>query len=124
MSNRAAPAAPLLLALLCSLAGSAQGGARYAPGELLVKFRGTSSHATRTAAEGALRARVLHAFSSPGLEQLELPPGVGVEEAAARLRLDPSVEYAEPNYEIRAAAVPSDSLFMQMWSLHNTGQTG
>jgi serine protease len=56
----------------------------YAPGELLVRFRGG------------------------GERQLELPPGVGVPAAVEALSANPDVAYATPDYLAHAAAaVPS-----------------
>ena len=47
-----------------------------------------------------------------------------IEEALAELRGNPLVEYAEPNYIVRAVLMPNDPQFAQLWGLHNTGQTG
>ncbi|MDP9491856.1 MAG: S8 family serine peptidase, partial [Actinomycetota bacterium] len=40
-----------------------------------------------------------------------------------RLRSDPRVVYAEPNYRLSALATPNDPSFNQLWGLVNTGQT-
>ncbi len=37
---------------------------------------------------------------------------------------DPRVRYVEPNHVVRAAAMPDDPSFSQLWGLSNTGQTG
>ncbi len=34
------------------------------------------------------------------------------------------IQYAEPDYIVATQVVPSDSLFSQLWGMHNTGQTG
>ena len=34
------------------------------------------------------------------------------------------VQYAEPDYIVSTQVVPTDSLFSQLWGMHNTGQTG
>ncbi|MBI4129955.1 S8 family serine peptidase [Candidatus Roizmanbacteria bacterium] len=41
------------------------------------------------------------------------------------LQSDPNIEYAIPNYIVKAlASLPNDTFFGQQWALHNTGQTG
>jgi serine protease len=78
------------LLLAAALAGAAPasaqdaGGKPWAPGELIVRYES-------------------------GAERLvQLPPSVGVAEAAEELSADPDVTYALPNYIARASAVPND----------------
>ena len=47
------------------------------------------------------------------------PPAV-----ASRLNRSPLVAYAEPNFVLRATAVPNDPLFAELYGFNNTGQTG
>ena len=60
--------------------------------------------------------------AAPGLRRVALDKGVTVERAIAQLEARADVVYAEPNYLVRAAAVPNDSRFGELWGLHNTGQ--
>ena len=39
-----------------------------------------------------------------------------------RLRSDPRVRYAEPNYKVHTLATPNDSSFGELWGLVNSGQ--
>jgi subtilisin family serine protease len=39
-----------------------------------------------------------------------------------RLRSDPRVRFAEPNYKVHALATPNDSAFGELWGLVNSGQ--
>ena len=41
----------------------------------------------------------------------------------ARLRADPRVRYAEPNYLVHAEQTSDDPFFVELWGLENTGQT-
>ena len=43
---------------------------------------------------------------------------------ARRLNKSALVAYAEPNFILRATAIPNDSLFSQLYGFNNTGQTG
>jgi len=95
----------------------------YVPGEVLVKWKGNVSihsihHVKYTTGLTATRA-----FHTIGVEQLRLPPFLHTEEALARLRRNPSVEYAEPNYIIRALVIPNDPQFDQLWGLDNINDT-
>jgi thermitase len=44
--------------------------------------------------------------------------------AASRLNRSVAVDYAEPNAPMRALATPNDTLFGQLYGIHNTGQSG
>jgi subtilisin family serine protease len=61
----------------------------------------------------------------PGLEQVNLPEGLSVEDAIEQYLSDPNVEYAEPNYLRYASSIspriPNDTYFARQWSLMNTG---
>ncbi len=92
----------------------------YDPSTLLVRFRPAGSAAVTQILPGAvLKAEtdLVH-----GLDQVVLPPGEGVADALARYRASPLVQYAEPNYIVRAADVPNDTFFSSLWGLQNTGQ--
>ncbi|MGH3372571.1 MAG: S8 family peptidase, partial [Nocardioidaceae bacterium] len=45
-----------------------------------------------------------------------------VDHAIRRLRAQPQVQYAEPNYVVRPDVVPDDPSFGELWGLRNTGQ--
>ncbi|MHC4147945.1 MAG: S8 family serine peptidase [Planctomycetota bacterium] len=58
--------------------------------------------------------------------QVKLPQAKTVEQAIAEEwgRRDARILSVEPNYRLRALAVPNDPLFPELWGLNNTGQTG
>jgi subtilisin family serine protease len=119
----------ILLALLLilypiSAYPGAQRTARFAPGEILVKFKKGLS---REHAERIHRSRgfkVAGRLKRVPIESIKIPDGWSVEEAISFYRADPGVEYAEPNYIRRAFKTPNDPYFTELWGLHNTGQTG
>jgi serine protease len=79
--------ATAVLAASASPAGAATGvspARGFTPRQLLVKFEG-----------------------APGGQAVELSPGMGVQQAAAALRRNPHVVYAEPNYLATASAAPA-----------------
>ena len=82
----------------------------FVPGQLLVQFRATtakSDHARLAREEGA---ELMREVAPTGLVKLRLRDGDTVEEAAARFRKRPDVEYAIPNLRARAFFTPNDSL--------------
>lgn len=103
----------------------------FVPGEVIVKFRADATLEARGAAlervSGAVRERIGNAGmarsrSSEGLSVVHSRLGTGA--AVARLRADPSVEYAEPNYIYRHQAVSNDTYFTNgsLWGMY--GGTG
>lgn len=53
-----------------------------------------------------------------------VPSGVNAETLLKKLAANPAVEVAEPNYPLKALAVPGDARFGELWGLQNTGQSG
>ena len=97
----------------------------YVPGEVLVKWKEkTSIHAIRQlkSVMGLEATKTLHTIK---VQRVRIPPSMQIGEALAKLRGNPMVEYAEPNYIVRALVTPPDDpQFDQLWGLDNTGQTG
>jgi thermitase len=111
-----------LLALGAGLTGTAQ-AASYDADTVIVKFTGGVSSAKRAAlfdAAGVRRKVGSVAGVRAEVVRVEGDPAV----VSRRLNRSLLVSYAEPNFILRATAVPTDPLFSQLYGLHNTGQTG
>ena len=94
----------------------------YKEGELLVKFKSDVVNASSQQVHKAVGSSVVRKYDIvPNLELVQLPKSVSVLEAVKNYMTDPNVEYAEPNYIIRAATFPNDPYFRNQWSLHNDG---
>jgi subtilisin family serine protease len=61
--------------------------------------------------------------SVPGIQSVELPSDVTVENAISIYTNDSNVLWAQPNYVYKLTTVPNDPLFDQQWWLNNTGQS-
>src|SRR5262245_23617503 len=96
---------------------------RYVEGDVLVKFKSSAPQSVRGQARAELGARRLRQFKSRA-EQWRLGRGRSTVEAIERLRRNPAVEYAEPDYIVEAALAPADPSYPLLWGLHNIGQTG
>jgi subtilisin family serine protease len=104
--------------------GSSVEPAQYVPGEVIVKFHDSASQATVAAAHALAGGQTIKSFTT-GVDRfhhLKLGKGVNVEDALAKYRHSPAVEYAEPNYIHRLTAIPNDTQFTSLWGLRNTGQ--
>jgi thermitase len=111
-----------MLALVAGLTGTAQ-AASYDSDTVIVKFASGVTSAQRTAL-----------FSATGVgAQVGSVAGVGAQVVsvqgdpavvARRLNRSALVSYAEPNFILKATAVPNDPMFSQLYGLNNTGQTG
>lgn len=96
----------------------------YVPGQILVKF---TPGAARSEIAQAHRARPKEELALARVWVLEVPVGEEVV-IANNLRMNPNVEFAEPNYiysvvpcETGDCTAPNDLLFGAKWDLHNTG---
>ncbi len=94
----------------------------YVPGELLVKFKEGASRAEVQGLHSALGAIETKRIEPLEVRRIKLPLGLSVEQAITLYQMDPNVEYAEPNYIVHLAAMPTDPDFSLLWGLHNTGQ--
>jgi subtilisin family serine protease len=96
---------------------------QYVPGEVLVKFKPEAIAQERAATVAALGHTILAHLEQPGWTHVKLGVGQSVSEALALYESDPNVEAAQPNYIYRAAVVPNDPRYGQLWAFKNTGQT-
>jgi len=101
---------------------------------IIVVYKDSATKADRRAARNLVRAKISDMNSDEvddkyrnlmkgRLAQFKIGKG-GVKDALQKLRKNPAVQYAEPDYIVNAAVMPDDSRFSELWGLHNTGQTG
>lgn len=58
------------------------------------------------------------------IAKVMVPKGLNHDFLIKQLATHPAVEVAEPNYLVKALAIPGDPRFGEMWALNNTGQNG
>jgi subtilisin family serine protease/DNA-binding beta-propeller fold protein YncE len=97
--------------------------APHAADRILVKFRAAAPLKGRAALRTEMRAAPRPPFRT-GAEEWRLDPSMTVEQALDRLRAEPNLEYAEPDYILHADRIPDDPMLAQQWVVRNTGQTG
>lgn len=101
-----------VLALFVSFASWATESS-YRPGQVLVRYRSgiirnRSTMETLYKSVGVLRIKRFRGLMS-GTEQLYLAPGASVESAVELINSDPNVEYAQPNYILKALPVQENT---------------
>jgi subtilisin family serine protease len=88
----------------------------YAPGQIVVKYRGAEAPRQLLAATSRWQTRVLGQQPQLGVVLLQVP--LGAEQMAiAQLRRDARVRYAELNYRVHAQEIPSDEKWPEQWAL-------
>jgi len=97
---------------------------QYVPNQLLVRYRPTTAQMSTSQSRTNVAGKVMNSFANlPGLQLIQLAPGVDFNSALASYRSDPSVQYAEPNYIRKTLdGPPNDPYFHDLWNMHNTGQ--
>ena len=103
----------------------------YVKGDILIKFK--SLPGQKNAAEQA-KTQLLSKYKSKVVKQWKmgaehwkvdsLVPYYNFKNILDSLNSNPYVEYAEPNYILRADVIPNDPSFGDQWALNNTGQNG
>lgn len=94
----------------------------FRPGRILVKPKAGRNLSAFNASRGL---RVLAEVPDPELKVIEVQPGQEAE-AISEFQRSGEVEFAEPDYILRAFRIPNDPSYLDgsLWGLHNTGQDG
>ena len=116
-------AAPVASAATRAKAPHHAGAAGYDARTVIVKYADRASPAQRSLARGlAGVVETLGSIRGVGAQVVRVAGDPAT--VAARLNRSRAVLYAEPNYMVRASAIPGDPRFGELWGLHNTGQAG
>ncbi len=97
-------------------------GSRYAPDQVLVKFKSTLSEQKREAIFAAYQTKKLKRIPGLDIYKLQIPEGTSVEEMLYLFNQNPDMEYASPNYYRYHTITPNDTLFNEQYALYNSGQ--
>ncbi|MBI4326301.1 MAG: S8 family serine peptidase [Chloroflexi bacterium] len=103
------------------------GTTRHRPDRVIIKPKPGSGQAGLDRWRAARGHRVLRRFAEAGdMQVVQLPPGMSMQEALAQYRQSGWVEFAEPDYIVRASVTPNDPHYTSglLWALNNTGQSG
>ncbi|MCX6345994.1 MAG: S8 family serine peptidase [Armatimonadetes bacterium] len=78
--------------------------------EILIKYKPGRQLQTRAKAN-TINARVTQSLDKIRYQRLKLPQGLTVEQAIAKFKNDPNVEYVGPNHIIRPCLEPNDDFY-------------
>ncbi len=84
--------------------------------EIIIKFRPGIAEQAKTALGKACGGRELRTFYRDHFRVLTLPAGAKMQAVLALLARHPSIEYAEPNYRVRAFSTPNDEDYPLQWN--------
>jgi hypothetical protein len=76
--------------------------AQIVPDEVLIKFSPDTQPETIARIQAELQLEALRKFRSPNLFLMKITDGTAVEAIIRKLKTYPAVEYAEPNYVVKA----------------------
>jgi serine protease len=96
----------------------------YVPNQIVVKFKTKTSAAEidkKIAQEGG--EKVYESKYQP-IKVVKTPPGKSINQLIAKFKKDPKVEYAKPNYIIKATMIPNDPLYSYQWHFYNSTYGG
>jgi thermitase len=94
----------------------------YVPGQVLVKFKPTTSTWARGALLSLFKTKVLQCVAGPDLYLVQTPAQASVEDIAGAFGRSPDVLYAQPNHIYAAQVTPNDMYFGYQYALFNKGQ--
>jgi thermitase len=86
-----------------------QAGKLYAPGQVVVKYKDNASASAVKSARAKANGTVMEKNNKLGFEVVKVKGSV--EATIEKLKKDPNVEYAEPNYYLHATYTPNDPYF-------------
>jgi len=95
---------------------------KFAPDQILVKFKPTLSDPFVEATISAYQSKRIKRIPKLNIYQIQIPESMTVEEMLFILNQNPDVEYAEPNYRAYIAVTPNDTFFKYQYALYNKGQ--
>jgi subtilisin family serine protease len=101
----------------------------FAPGEILVQYKAQTPASIEMLARAAIggeiqeviQTRVMQDEGMGRLERLSFAPGMDISTAIDRMRSNPAVAYAEPNYIFRPSVVSDDTYYVNgsLWGMYS-----
>ncbi len=96
----------------------------HSTSSLIVQFRAGTSSPGSLAAYTATASVDSEWALTPGMRKVELNANADWASTLLAFKLDPNVQYVEPNYHVQLQLAPNDPDLGQDWGLDNLGQTG
>ncbi|MCE5322907.1 S8 family peptidase [bacterium] len=88
--------------------------ADYKEGELIIRYKAGVNASTASVGTVA-SAKVKREISQIRSKRIKLPKGISVEDAIAKYKKDPAIEYVGPNHIIHICTEPNDEYYLDPW---------
>jgi subtilisin family serine protease/sugar lactone lactonase YvrE len=85
--------------------------------ELIIGFENAAAAGVTANVNEDIGAQITAVYSSITAQQVSIPAGMTLKEAAAKYKDLPGVRYVEPNYRYGLFLLPNDQFIPQMWGL-------
>lgn len=102
-------------------AGKAEGRGHF-PDRLLVKFRDGVDSASKQRVHAEHGGRIVDVIEQLGVQVVEVPGGQAIDKARA-YQAEGMVEYAEPDFIVKAFGIPNDPYVDIQWGFTNSSDT-
>ena len=96
---------------------------KYVQGEVLVKYKNSTSYAAKMNSIQKMGGKKISDFSVTGFSHVKIADGQSVDTAIAKFKSDANVESVQPNYIYHITSTSNDTDYSKLWGLKNTGQT-
>jgi len=96
----------------------------FASNEIIVKFKNGVEYSEISKVNSRYGLSVISPSKFAGFHRLKVPLGKTISEMIDLYRMDPNVEYAEPNYVAHTCMVPNDLYYSYQWHLHDVDEGG
>ncbi|MCK5630561.1 MAG: peptidase S8, partial [Nanoarchaeota archaeon] len=120
MTNRKTCIVFIFVVLCCMIATSItwaeNNGAKYTPGELLIKFKAGVSNEKAKEICARHGAYVDGEVTQIGVKLIKVPEHA-LETVMSALGNNPNIEFVEPNFIVKAATLPNDPSYSSQWHL-------
>ncbi len=106
----------------CSMANSSEDSdinAEKASHQLVVGFKKNATERQEQAAVASVDANIVDRIDGINAAVVDVGEGESRTEVAKQMEKSDAVEYAEPNYRMKAFRTPNDSLLPQLWGMNN-----
>jgi subtilisin family serine protease len=104
----------LLVCALCTLAFDSHAQKpkeKFVNDEVLVKFKHASKSESIDTTISSYRAKRLEKLGDLGWQRIKLPPGLSVEKALEKLKLNGLIDAVQPNFYYTILATPNDPIY-------------
>lgn len=92
----------------------------YRKDHIIVKYKSSFNAEKIHTFSDSKKMTLVRTLGKTGMTLMKIPIGKTIEGTIRELKVDPNIEYAEPDYVLHIIATPNDSSFSSLWGMHST----